>query len=350
MTDDKSYRWSAKPESLEAKFKLMCLLPHDSRVKRRHMLVFGFILDWYHSGYGNALASVRHIDAQLKARDPAGAGLYSGQIHGALTDLVDWGYLNRIRDRGRRAFRYIPTWSVLELSVLENVNANSVRENENTSVRETENATASCVRDSVNEDPLTRPGPQDPGTCSDISSRPMPDAAEGAARAGEDFDALATAYAKPGDNLVKARLAFLDITPDEAELARMVKAAASWRASAKGSRMSLERWLKEKRWLKTEEFKQDNRPSHPWPCCFITKIKPASEKDDYTAKIWFKDRDGASRMQVLSSGEFRSLQEACAVDKRSVEDPSDDMHEFVGARFDLGEGGWFEPISTRRAA
>src|SRR5690348_12620063 len=103
MTDGKPYSWSAKPESLEAKFKLMCRLPHDSRVKRRHMLVFGFILDWYHSGYGNALASVRHIDAHLKARDPAGVGLYTGQIHGALTHLVAWGYLDRIEDRGRRA-------------------------------------------------------------------------------------------------------------------------------------------------------------------------------------------------------------------------------------------------------
>ncbi len=60
---------------------------------------------------------------------------------------------------------------------------------------------------------------------SDILSRPMPDAAEGAARAGEGFEPLAAAYAKAGDNLVKARLAFLDINPDDAELACMIRAA-----------------------------------------------------------------------------------------------------------------------------
>jgi hypothetical protein len=322
MTADKPYSWSAKPESLEAKFKLMCRLPYDQRVKRRHILVYGFILDWYHSHYGNALASTRHIDAQLKARDPSETGLYIGQIHDALTELVAWGYLEQIKGSGRRASRYIPVWAVLEPSVQESQNAISVRETENTSVRETENATAISVRDSMNEDPLTRPGPQDPGTCSVLDFPQATPAAEGGVLAG--FEALASAYAKPGDDLMKARRAFLDIAPDEAEQARMVKAAESWRASAKGPRMSLANWLRFKPcpWLNIE---QDNRPIHRWPACVITKIKAGSDDANYTAKIWFRDRDGASRMQVLGSREFRHLQEACSADRPSCNDPSDDF-------------------------
>ncbi len=85
MTDDKPYSWSAKPESLEAKFKLMCRLPYDQRVKRRHMLVFGFILDWYHSHYGNALASTRHIHRELEARDQAKPACISARSMAQLT-------------------------------------------------------------------------------------------------------------------------------------------------------------------------------------------------------------------------------------------------------------------------
>lgn len=195
MTDDKSYRWSAKPESLEAKFKLMCRLPYDPRAKRRHVLVYGFILDWYHSHYGNALASVRHIDAHLKARDPAGVGLFMGDVHGALTDLVSWGYLDIEPGKGRRASRYTPVW---ELSVRETPNASSVREIPNTSVRETPNTTGLSVRETPNEDPYTRPGLQDPGTGVDIVPQATP-AAKGGVLA-EGFEALATAYAKLGDD------------------------------------------------------------------------------------------------------------------------------------------------------
>ncbi|OKP79288.1 hypothetical protein BTE77_08265 [Ensifer adhaerens] len=86
MSDDKPRL--PKPESLEAKFKMMTLLPYDKRAKRKHCLVFDFICDWFHSDYGNALASVRHIVAAIKERDPAGIGLYTGDVHSALADLV----------------------------------------------------------------------------------------------------------------------------------------------------------------------------------------------------------------------------------------------------------------------
>jgi hypothetical protein len=99
-----------KPESLEAKFRLMTVLPYDKRAKRKHILVYGFILDWFHSKYGDALASVRHIVANLKDRDPFEAGLYTGDVHSALTDLVAWGYLAQEKGSGRRASRYVPVW------------------------------------------------------------------------------------------------------------------------------------------------------------------------------------------------------------------------------------------------
>jgi hypothetical protein len=150
-----------KPESLEAKFKLMTMLPFDRRAKRKHILVYGFILDWYHTKYGDALASVRHIVATLKERDPFEAGLFTGDVHVALTDLVAWGYLTQEKGAGRRASRYVPVWEKAR-SVQKTPNAtednSSVQENPNTCVRENQNATADSVQGIPNEDPLTGPG------------------------------------------------------------------------------------------------------------------------------------------------------------------------------------------------
>jgi hypothetical protein len=152
-----------KPESLEAKFRLMTVLPYDKRAKRKHILVYGFILDWYHTKYGDALASVRHIVATLKERDPFDTGLFTGDVHAALTDLVAWGYLTQEKGAGRRASRYVPVWEKAR-SVQKTPNAtednSSVRENPNTCVRENQNATTDSVQEIPNEDPSTIPGLQ----------------------------------------------------------------------------------------------------------------------------------------------------------------------------------------------
>ncbi len=149
-----------KPESLEAKFKLMTTLPYDKRAKRKHSLVFGFVLDWFHSEYGNALASVRHIVATLKERDPDGIGLYTGDVHGALTDLVTWGYLSQQKGAGRAASRYVPCWDLVCVHKTQNATDDqiSVRGNPNTDVRETPNTKGDSVREIQNEDPYTGPG------------------------------------------------------------------------------------------------------------------------------------------------------------------------------------------------
>ncbi|MBP2560358.1 hypothetical protein J2857_003127 [Neorhizobium galegae] len=152
---------SPKPESLEAKFRLMTILPYDKRAKRKHILVFGFILDWYHSKYGDALASVRHVVATVKERDPFGVGLFTGDVHAALTDLVAWGYLTQEKGAGRRASRYIPVWEKahsVQKSPNATVDSSSVRENPNTCVLENPNATADSIQKTPNEDPSTGPG------------------------------------------------------------------------------------------------------------------------------------------------------------------------------------------------
>lgn len=149
-----------KPESLEAKFKLMTVLPYDKRIKRKHSLVFGFICDWFHSDYGDALASVRHIVDTLKERDPAGIGLYTGDVHSALVDLVRWGYLSQQKGAGRAASRYVPVWDIVCIRKTPNTTEDEtcVRENPNADVRENPNANDDSVRKIQNEDPLTGPG------------------------------------------------------------------------------------------------------------------------------------------------------------------------------------------------
>lgn len=145
---------------LDSKFRLMTMIAFDKRIKRKHVAVYGFILDWYHTRYGNALASVRHIVSELKARDPAGVGFFNGDVHSALKDLVEWGYLDQQKGSGRSASRYVPVWSKHSVQDSQNTNVGSVAfgETPNADVRETPNANPVCVQDSPNKDPFTGPG------------------------------------------------------------------------------------------------------------------------------------------------------------------------------------------------
>ncbi|UXT48858.1 hypothetical protein FY136_06220 [Agrobacterium tumefaciens] len=150
-------------DTLENKFRLATMAPLDRRMKRKHLAVYGFLLDWYHRKYGDALASVRHIAAQLKERDPAGVGLYLGDVHSALKDLEAWGYITASIGKGQRASRYVPVWvhgSCVRETPNDTEDEISVRENQNTSVRRNTNTTVDCVRQTPNEDPVTGPGLQ----------------------------------------------------------------------------------------------------------------------------------------------------------------------------------------------
>jgi hypothetical protein len=266
IAEVKPFSWAAKPESLEAKFKLMCRLPYDARARRRHVLVFGFILDWYHSKYGDALASVRHVHRMVQERDPAGKGLYIGEIHGALTDLVAWGYLEQEKGKGRRASRYVPNWAALELSVQEIPNANdndrSVLESPNTSVLESPNANGRSVRDSLNEDPSTLTRVIDPGTgmdevdCAAPSAPPVAGLAAATAGTAQEsgsipadpskwFDRLYVVYGVKKDK-ANARRQFEKIAPDLSTFADMIEAARKWRTAAGGiERKHLATWLRD---------------------------------------------------------------------------------------------------------
>lgn len=254
-----------KPESLEAKFKLATNLPYDRRAKRKHCLVYGFVLDWYYSKYGDALASVRTVAETIKERDPAGRGLYAGDVHEALTDLVAWGYLARTeKGSGRRASRYVPVWDSV-CSVRENANASSVRENANTSVRENTNATADSVRDFMNEDPSTLTRSQDPGTGkNDIDCAPPADGLAATASAQEGFDDLYAVYGVKKDKAA-ARRAYDKLEPSPALHTRMIDAAKAWSAAAGGiERMHLSRWIREERYDEDPKSERKARRDAPF--------------------------------------------------------------------------------------
>lgn len=118
----------------------------------------------------------------------------------------------------------------------------------------------------------------------------------------------------------------------------MVKSAESWRATAKDPRTSRERWLKEKRWLTTEEFKQDNWKASRYPSCVVTYIKPLGGGG---ARIKYRDENGELQTQVLDVDEMEYFTDACATDRPAVRCASSDLHEFVGARFHVDEDGCF---------
>ena len=225
-------------DRLEVKFELLTRLPFDSRMKRTHILIYGFILNWYHKDYGDALASVRHIQSQLKDRDPAKQGLGIRHIHGALTDLVDWGYLQQTKGAGKRASRYVPVWALAASSVppVGNTNDNdpSVPPGGNTTVPPVGNATALSVPPGGNEDPSTQTRVTDPETgidgydCAAPTARPLspvPGVAAGTAQGG--FEELWAAYAYRR-NIKAARAAYKALAPDAPLHAIMVEAAVAW--------------------------------------------------------------------------------------------------------------------------
>ncbi len=255
---------SPKPESLEAKFRLMTLAPFDKRMKRKHLAVYGFIIDWYHTKYGNALASVRHVTSTMKERDPSGEGFYLGDVHGALTDLVAWGYLIQEKGSGRRASRYIPVWSKSD-SVRKSPNTTeddpSVRETPNTSVRETPNTTADSVRDSTNEDPPTGPGHKTRGHVvgDKLEAAPVAPlsaglvAADAGTASGDGFDEFWTAWPRK-HGIKKARAEWKKIIFD---VDTVIDMAGEW-AAHYAKHGTDKKWIPEPaNWLSGERWLED---------------------------------------------------------------------------------------------
>lgn len=246
-----------KRDGLEAKFQLLARLPFDHRMKRTHILIYGFILDWYHAKYGDALASVRHIADELKRRDPARHGLGVRHIHGALSDLVGWGYLDQDKGSGKRASRYVPIWEGPQLSVPPGGNASgadpSVPPVGNTTVPPVGNASDLSVPPGGNEDPFTRTRSLDPGTrVNDEIDRAAPTAPASAPLAGaspgtaQGFEELWRTYCVKAKK-VDARTAYDKLAPDADMHAAMVESARAWReATPDGvTRMHLRRWIEE---------------------------------------------------------------------------------------------------------
>jgi hypothetical protein len=221
-----------KPDGLESKFKLMQLVLFDKRMKRKHILVYGFILDWFHSKYGDALASSRHVLAELKERDPFGRGLYMGDVHSSLTDLVAWGYLSQEKGAGRRASRYIPVWSIFD-----------------------------SVQKSPNKDPSTGPGPQTRGHVdgdmfSDPATPPLPVglAAIGAERAeggrfGDFWQAWPRKHGKK-----KAETEWKRLDPDDEFSSHIIVVARLWAEHYAKHSVDMKYIPEPANWLKLERY------------------------------------------------------------------------------------------------
>jgi hypothetical protein len=245
-------------------FKLMLMLGYEPRVLRKHILVFGFIVDWWHQDYGNALASVRHIVRLLKERDPHGRGLYMGDVHSALTDLVEWGWLRQEKGSGRKASRYIPAWQRCA-SVLESPNANdgqiSVLEFPNVGVLESPNATATSVLESTNEDPSTVPGLQTGVRVdgNEFKAAPVAPLAEGLAATAAvpalgAFEQFWSIWPRKHGKAA-ARVAFAKV-PDELHTA-IVEAAGEWRDHY-AEHGTDRKWIPEPaNWLAKERWDED---------------------------------------------------------------------------------------------
>lgn len=250
-----------KPDGLEQKFRLLALLPYDERARRKHSLVFGFVLDWYHSKYGDALASVRHVVETIKERDPAGKGLGQASVHSALTDLTAWGYLQKNVGSGKRASRYIPNWSMLNSSVHPVENTTSVHPALNDDVHPALNANHDSVHHVANEDPSTGPGDKTRGHVvgNEFEAAPVAPLADGleavaAVPASGGFDQFWSIWPRKHGKAA-ARVAFGKI--DAAVHPSLLDAARAW-AEHYAKNDTDKKWIPEPaNWLTKERWDED---------------------------------------------------------------------------------------------
>ena len=267
------------PGSLEAKMKLLALLPYDERARRKHCLVFGFIVDWWHKDYGDALASSRFVASKLEERRhqiPNGKGLSAPQAHVVMADLADWGFLVKARGKGRWANRYIPNWSLVCSANSEGICATPVGNAIGATSIGNDCASASgstnrvCATTGGNEDPFTRPGqrPGDglngnhnshaalSGNGAPAFAGAVPEGARVVPEAQSGFEEFWAVYPKKIKR-AKARAAYEKVAPDADLLALIVEKAKELAAHHKEHETDF-KWIKEPaNWLAGECWEED---------------------------------------------------------------------------------------------
>jgi hypothetical protein len=333
--------------SIKAERNLSQLAEWDDRLNPAARKVLDFLIDWENDHHGDSLASLRHIAAHLNARAPDGCKIAKRTVEDGIACLLASGWVVRTRKGTgqKNASRYVIPVDILNNAglghlptVRDTTDGSTVRDVTDSTVLQVADSSDLTVRNAADEDTLTSDALKDARTDVVICIPQATHAAEGGGLAG--FDLLAATYDKPGDDLVKARIVYDRINPDEAKLARMVRAAASWRRTAKGARMSLANWLAFKPcpWLTIE---QDNQPSSRYPSCVVTWIKPIAAGG---ARLKYRDEHGESRARVLDPDELENFIDACASDRPYVKHASEDLHELFGAQFHIDVDGCFGGI------
>lgn len=281
-----------KGEQLEAKMKLLALLPYDERVRRRHCLVFGFVVDWYYDSYGNALAAALFVAEQLELRRhwiPNGKGLSRSQVHATLTDLVCWNFLIEIKGMGRRASRYIPNWSLVwppraqQVCVPSCPDAISVPSCPDDCVLNAGDTNGASILNVGDEDPFTRPG-QRP---RDVYMDNNPLAAAAGAGLSASAEAVPAAARVPGGfdefwaifpkklKFDRTRAAYEKLAPDAALHAQIIEKAKQLAAHHAEHGTDF-KWIKEPaNWLAGKCWKEDMPAVYGKPEAVASKPKPS---------------------------------------------------------------------------
>ncbi|RVC45098.1 MAG: hypothetical protein E5V60_20870 [Mesorhizobium sp.] len=330
------------------------LIDLDERLYENARIVYRFLVGWYHEGHGDALLSMRHVSKVMKQRAPEGANVLSHSVvQRAVIALMETGWVVRThkgRGKGKGASRFVPVLNVLDLAAqgkfpepshssgaVELSHSGGTEVSRAIGTVEAEPSHSSGTKTLLQDTVTKTRVPVVIDSSSPVAGGPL------AAAPGDGFERLFSAYGKPDDNRGKARQAFNEIKPNVAELGRMILVAESWKRTASGKRMSLERWLKEKRWLMSREVINDTRKTYRWPSCVVTWVKPKYDAEGLIDIFYFKyrDRDGLLQTRVLDYHEFDEFREQVKADRPGVGDPSLDMHEFIGARFQADDDGMF---------
>lgn len=242
-----------------AQFRMSQLIDYDLRLTDPARTVYRFLIGWYMQTRGDALASVRHIVATMRARAPDGARhLSRSAVSRAILFLTETGWLVRTHTGNRAgASRFVPVLNVLDLAAQGTLpNAESCyvpvhrdimdgqlashstgTQLSHSTGTQKPDASHSTGTKTLLLDPVKEPGT---GNSNAVSRGGATAGLAPAALAG--FESIWVAYGKLGSKAA-AKAEFDKLT--DPDVAHITARATSWAASARPGqkRMPLEKWL-----------------------------------------------------------------------------------------------------------
>jgi len=263
-----------EPGSLLAQWKLVEVAVRDRRLSRGDIAVLFRVVDNYYQLYGNSRAAHSYL--------AAGTGLSRRAVITSIKRLRGLGYLGVARiGSGTRPTEYVPNWGMHQVFTSTSGEAQ---------ITSDVNSASPQVAPEVNATPpkpayvaglqagLRKQGPTPPPPLGGPDAPP-------AAPARDPFDELWNVYGRKHERS-KAKAEYQKLDPDVMLHAKIVQAAAKWRAAYEAQGRPKKYWKCLHTWLAGECWLEDLPEPYENPTN-TTKRRQREIDEDY--RTWLQD-------------------------------------------------------------